>query len=105
MLRDVEVPTLSRQRLTDGGEFVGLTHRPRSAHQNIYFYISDIHLCWRQFKPHGLVRLEILSNLIQLFTAWGLETATFRLITSDHFWVLLSVQTRNILCQSSVIYL
>jgi hypothetical protein len=50
-------------RLSDGGEVVSLTHRPRSTSQKHYCSASGSHCCYRLSKPHGLVRLEALGEV------------------------------------------
>jgi hypothetical protein len=41
-------------RLTDGGEVVSPTHRPRSTPQKRYFSVSGTHFCYRLSEPQGL---------------------------------------------------
>jgi hypothetical protein len=66
-------------RLTDGGEVVSLTHRPRSTPQKHCSSAYDTHFCYKLSQPQGLVRLEGLGTLKNSFAS-GLEPATFRLV-------------------------
>jgi hypothetical protein len=63
---------------TDAGKILSPTHRPSSTTQKHYFSASGTHFCWRLSKPQGLMRLEGLGKLKNVFTSLGLEPATFR---------------------------
>jgi hypothetical protein len=55
-------------RLTDGGEIVSPTHRPRSTPQK-HFSGSGTHLCKRLSKHQGLVLSEELGKLKKNYSA------------------------------------
>jgi hypothetical protein len=59
----LRIPHGLDSRLTDGGEVVSPTHRPRSTLQKHYFSASGTHFCYRRSKPQGLVRPEGLGKL------------------------------------------
>jgi hypothetical protein len=49
--------------LTDGGNIVSPTHRPRFAPQKQFFTASGTHFYERPSEPQGLVRAEGLGKL------------------------------------------
>jgi hypothetical protein len=57
------IPHCLDSRLTDGGEVVSLTHRPRFTPQKHSLSASDVHLCQRLSKSQGLVRPAGLGKL------------------------------------------
>jgi hypothetical protein len=59
----LRIPHCLDSRITDGGEDVSPTHRPRSTSQKHYFSASCTHFCHRLSEPHGLVRPEGLGKL------------------------------------------
>jgi hypothetical protein len=68
----LKIPHFLDNLLTNGGEVVSPTHRPRSTPQKHYTRISasGTHFCKRPSKPHGLVRpkglLKLKKKLIHL---------------------------------------
>jgi hypothetical protein len=76
----LRIPHCLDNRLTDGGEVVRLTRRPRSTPQKHFFPASGIHFCLRLNKLQGLVRPEGLGELKNSLTSSGIEPATFRLV-------------------------
>jgi hypothetical protein len=66
-------------RITDGGKFVSLTHRPRSNNQKHYCSASGIHFCHRLSGCQDVVLPEGLGKLKQ-FTSSGLEPETSMLV-------------------------
>jgi hypothetical protein len=59
----LRIPHCLDNRLTDGGEVVSPTHRPRFIPQKHYFSASVTHFCYRLSKPQAIVRLEGLGKL------------------------------------------
>jgi hypothetical protein len=61
-------------RVIDGGKILSVTCSLRSTLQTHYFTASGTHLYYRLNKLQGLVRLEGLGKLKQLFYLIGLRT-------------------------------
>jgi hypothetical protein len=57
------IPHCLDDRLTDRGEAVRLTHRPRSSLQEHYFSASSTYLCQKLSNTQGLVQLEENNSL------------------------------------------
>jgi hypothetical protein len=57
------IPQCLDDRLTNGGEVVIFTRRPRSSPQKHYFSASRIHFCYRLSESQGLARLEGFGEL------------------------------------------
>jgi hypothetical protein len=69
----LRAPHCLDNRLTDGGDVVSLTHRPRSTLQH-YFPASAIHFCYRLSKFQGLMQLEKLGKLKKLIHFIGSQS-------------------------------
>jgi hypothetical protein len=61
-------------RLTNGGEAVTVTHRPRSTPQNLFFNFCLWYSFQRVNKPQGLVWPEGLYKLIKFNYLVGFRT-------------------------------
>jgi hypothetical protein len=57
------IPYCLDSGLTDYGDIVSLTQRPRFNLQTNYFSASGTHFCYRLSTPRGLMRLEVLGKL------------------------------------------
>jgi hypothetical protein len=75
-LREVEAPTFSDIRLTDGGKVVSPMRRRLFAPRKI----ADTHFCWGLSRPRAIVRLEGLGKLKNPPRP-GHQPATFRFVS------------------------
>jgi hypothetical protein len=75
----LRIPHFVDTQLTDGGNVVSPTHRPRSTPQKHYFSASGTHLCQRLSEPQGPVLPEGLGTL-KILTHRVSEAATLRLV-------------------------
>jgi hypothetical protein len=70
----LRIPYCLDSRLTDGGEVVRLTHRPRSSPQKHSAFVSVTRFCYRLSKLQSLVRLEGLGTFIKIIYPIGSRT-------------------------------
>jgi hypothetical protein len=58
----LRIPHCLDNWLSDGGEVVSLTHRPRFSPSGNYFSVPNIHVCYRLSKLQGLVEPKLLGK-------------------------------------------